>query len=204
MLPTVLKNFNLFVDGQGYAGRVQEVTLPKLVHRTEEFRLGGLDTPVQVDMGMEKLESEFTLSEYDTHIIRLFGMEDSSLIPIPLRGSGLNNMADAPVGLTGKGQISFTLRGGLDNEMESRVIPVAIHFEGSVIELDPGQWKVGENPGLRIRLALRYYRLKINSENLIEIDIDNMIRKVNGIDQIHLTSRRTGKTLTDSVRNVSA
>ena len=30
IIPKILKNFNLFIDGRGYAGRVEEVTLPKL------------------------------------------------------------------------------------------------------------------------------------------------------------------------------
>ena len=38
MLPRILKNFNLFVDGRGYAGRVDEITLPKLTIKTEEFQ----------------------------------------------------------------------------------------------------------------------------------------------------------------------
>ena len=73
MIPKVLKNFNLSIDGVGYAGRVQEVTLPKLAHRTEEFKMGGLDTPVQIGMGLEKLECDLTLSEYDINVVKLFG-----------------------------------------------------------------------------------------------------------------------------------
>ncbi len=194
MLPKVLKNFNLFVDGRGYAGRVQEVTLPKLVNKTEEFQLGGLDTPVQVDMGMDKLECDLTLNEYDPYIIKLFGMEDDSLIPIPLRGSGLDavvNVVTDFVGLTSSGQIALTLRGGLSDEVENKVIPVVIYLEGTVIELDFGQWKAGESSQLRIRLALRYYRLNMDKENLIEIDVDNMIRRVGDNDQIHITQRRS-------------
>ena len=176
MLPKVLKNFNLFLDGRGYAGLVEQVTLPKLIHRTEEFRLGGLDTPVQVDMGMEKLECEFSLSEYDVFIIRQFGIVDESKIPIQLRGSGFGGSAMA--------KIPFTLRGGLSDEMNNTVLPVAIFLQGSVIELDLGQWKAGENPGLRIRLALRYYRLELNEKELIEIDVDNRVRRVDGQNQI--------------------
>jgi P2 family phage contractile tail tube protein len=37
----ILKNFNLFVDGRGYAGRAEEVTPPKLTIKTEELRAGG-------------------------------------------------------------------------------------------------------------------------------------------------------------------
>ena len=182
MLPRVLKNFNLMIDGIGYAGRVQEVTLPKLAHRTEEFKLGGLDMPVQVDMGMEKLESELTLSEYDPYVIRLFGIEDESSIPIPLRGSLLDLFTD--IGATNSNKIAFTLRGGLGDELNDTVIPVVVYYEGAIIELDFGQWKAGENAPLKMRLALRYYRLTINQEDLVEIDVDNRIRKINGYDQI--------------------
>ncbi len=192
MLPKVLKNFNLFVDGRGYAGRVQEVTLPKLALKTEEFQMGGLDTPVQIDVGMEKLESEFTLSEYDPFVIKMFGIADNSFLPIPFRGVAepivdkLDEVLDR-VGLRdaiSNGQIAFTLRGGLGDEIENKTIPVVVHYEGSVIELDFGQWKAGENAPLRIRLALRYYRLTMNGEELVEIDVDNRVRKFNGDDQI--------------------
>ena len=44
--PRVLKNMNLFVDGRGYAGRVDEIELPKLTLKTEEHRAGGMDVPV--------------------------------------------------------------------------------------------------------------------------------------------------------------
>jgi UDP-N-acetylmuramoyl-L-alanyl-D-glutamate--2,6-diaminopimelate ligase len=58
MLPKILKNFNVFVDGRGYAGKIDEITLPKLTIKTEEYRAGGMDIPVSIDMGMEKLEAD--------------------------------------------------------------------------------------------------------------------------------------------------
>ena len=42
-LPRVLKNMNLFVDGRGYAGRIDEIQLPKLTLKTEEHRAIGMD-----------------------------------------------------------------------------------------------------------------------------------------------------------------
>ena len=48
-LPRVLKNMNLFVDGRGYAGRIDEIQLPKLTLKTEEHRAGGMDLPVEID-----------------------------------------------------------------------------------------------------------------------------------------------------------
>ena len=39
MLPKILKNFNVFVDGRGYAGRVEEITLPKLTIKTKSIKV---------------------------------------------------------------------------------------------------------------------------------------------------------------------
>ena len=55
MIPKILKNFNLFIDGRGYAGKCDEVNPPKLNIKSEEYRAGGLDAPIPIDMGMEKL-----------------------------------------------------------------------------------------------------------------------------------------------------
>jgi len=180
MLPKVLKGFNLFIDGRGYAGRIEEVTLPKLVNRTEEYRLGGLDTPVQVDMGMEKLECDLTLSEYDVHLIKSFGIDNESLLINTMQRIGLGGTT----GLTPRGLIPLSMRGGLSDEVDDKVVPVVINAEGSIVELDMGQWRAGEKTTLKIRLALRYYRLTVDNESLIEIDVDNRIRQVAGKDQI--------------------
>lgn len=192
MLPRVLKNFNLFVDGRGYAGRVEEVTLPKLTIKTEDYQLGGLDTPVQLDMGMDKLECELTLSEYDTHAIKLFGITDSSDIPTIARGSFVDPILNAITSVSGSGQIALTLRGGLGGETLAEVTPAVIGLTGNVIELDFGQWKAGEHAPLRIRLALRYYKLQIGAENLVEIDVENKLRKINGADQVSALKGITG------------
>jgi len=40
MFPTTLKNMNLYIDGKGYAGVIEEITLPKLTLKSEEFRGG--------------------------------------------------------------------------------------------------------------------------------------------------------------------
>ena len=61
MIPKILKNFNLFIDGRGYVGKCEEVNPPKLSIKSEEYKAGGMDAPIAIDMGMEKLEASFTL-----------------------------------------------------------------------------------------------------------------------------------------------
>ena len=71
--PRVMKNMNLFVDGRGYAGRIDEIQLPKLTLKTEEHRAGGMDLPVEIELGMEKLEAEMTFSDYDPELSSCLG-----------------------------------------------------------------------------------------------------------------------------------
>jgi uncharacterized protein len=157
MLPKILKNFNAFVDGRGYAGRIDEITLPKLVIKTEEHRAGGMDIPVAIDMGMEKLEAELTFAEYDREIFRLFGLVSGN-------------------------PISLTLRGGLQASGEAEA--VVINLRGQIKEIDAGTWKAADKTTLKCTFAASYYKLTIGRHELIEIDAENMVRKINGIDQM--------------------
>ena len=157
MLPKILKNFSAFVDGRGYAGRVDEITLPKLSIKTEEYRGGGMDVPIDIDLGMEKLEAEITFSEYDPELFRLFGIMDNSTV-------------------------NYTLRGGLQGTGDAE--PVVINLRGKIKELDSGSWKAGDKATLKCMIAIFYYKLTIDRRELIEIDAENMIRKINGVDQL--------------------
>ena len=52
MRPEVLKNLNLHLDGVGKAGRIEEFVTPKITHKTEEFRAGGMNAPIELEMGI--------------------------------------------------------------------------------------------------------------------------------------------------------
>jgi P2 family phage contractile tail tube protein len=133
MLDDILKNMALFVDGRGYAGNVEELTLPKLTLKTEEFRNGGMDAPIEVEMGMEKLESEFTLTRFDKNVLKLFGLAPGQLTPLTIRGAVIS-----------------------DDGTQTAVV---VNLQGIVREMDPGNWKPGEKATLKVMLALRYYKL---------------------------------------------
>ncbi|WP_369674346.1 phage major tail tube protein, partial [Enterococcus faecium] len=74
MLPQVIRAMNLFADGKGYAGVVEEVTPPKLTLKTEEFKAGGMDAPLELDQGMEKLECNFTVASYEKELFAAYGL----------------------------------------------------------------------------------------------------------------------------------
>lgn len=154
----VLRNVNLFVDGRGYAGRVQQVTLPKLSVKTEEHRAGGMDAPVEIDMGMEKLECGFTMGSVDADLLRRWGLASGETTPLVFRGA-------------------------LQSE-DGGVKAVTATCRGLLREIDYGDWAPGEKAELSAMMAVRRYRLEIDGATIHDIDVDNMVRIVNGTDQL--------------------
>lgn len=85
MIPKTLKNFTAFIDGVGYAGLIEEGTMPKLALVTEEYQGGGMGGKIDIDMGsVEKLEMELSFAEYNPAIISQFGKND---LPVSMRGA---------------------------------------------------------------------------------------------------------------------
>ena len=158
MIVNVLKNVNLFVDGRGYAGQVMEVNLPKLTIKTEDHRDGGMDAPAEIDMGMEKLECDFSTSNIDAELLNSWGLAPGNLVPV-------------------------TFRGALENE-DGTVTGVTASVRGTVKEVDWGTWKPGEKVPLKCAMAVRYYKFEHADTVVHEIDVDNMTRIINGTDRL--------------------
>jgi len=158
MIPRNLKNFSLFVNGKGYAGLVTELTLPKLSVKTEEFRAAGMDTSIPIDMGLDALSCSFTLAEYTADILSLFGLRDGS-------------------------KVNLTFRGALDDG-GPQVSPIVINITGMWKEVDLGSWQPGSMNQLKVSVNAIYYKLAMDSDVLIEIDVINMVRSIKGKDQL--------------------
>lgn len=154
----VLKNFNLFVDGRGYAGQGEEYTPPVLQIKQEEWRGAGMDAPEQIDMGMEAIETSFNLLSYDPNILGLFGLVPGGQVGVIIRGA-----LQGPAGV---------------------VTPVQHIMRGKVSTMDSGSWKPGEKPMLSCTMSLHFYSLIHGGREIHTIDIRNYIRRINGVDQL--------------------
>lgn len=154
----ILKHFDLFVDGVGHAGEIEELQLPTLAITEEDFRAGGMDIPIGIDMGMEKMEVSFTLSGPSKNALSLFG-------------------------LAGGAQTQFTARGSLESFGGVKT-PVAVAMRGKIKSIEPGAWQGGQKSSFAFSVSLTYFRYEQAGESLIEIDAINMIRIINGVDQL--------------------
>lgn len=154
----ILKYLNLTVDGRGYAGKIEEYNAPDLTLTTEDFRAGGMDAPIDIEMGMEKLTCSFVLTSYDADVLALWGVK---------KGGG----------------VQFTARGSLES-LDGSNKAVIHNMTGTVLSVARGTWGSGNKPSLTITLTLTFYRETHDGRVLHEIDVPNMIRVVDGTDQL--------------------
>lgn len=159
MLPSVLKNFNLFNEGASYMGVAEEVKLPKLKRKMDDFRGGGMNGPVKIDLGQEGLEMEFT-------------------------GAGILEQVLQQYGCTKVAGIGLRFAGAYQRDDTAQVQAVEVVVRGRHEELDMGDAKGGDKGKLVVKSTLSYYRLSIDNKVVIEIDLLNMIEVINDVDML--------------------
>lgn len=157
-LPKVLKNMNLFGDGQSYLGQIEEVTVPKLAIKAEAWRGGGMLGEVDLDMGLEKLECEW-------------------------KPGGLLKVAFNQFGRSTIDGVQLRWLGAYQDDSTGQVMAAEVAMRGRHMEIDNGTAKPGDKGGQTIKTSLAYYRLKLDGSVRIEIDMMNCVFIVDGIDR---------------------
>ena len=158
-LPRKLKNMNLFNDGVSFVGVATEVVLPTLTRKLEEYRGAGMNGPVDVDLGMEKLTVEHTYGGIVRELFTQFGIT---------RADG----------------VLLRFAGAYQRDDSGQVDAVEVVVRGRHEEIDPGKAKPGDGTEFKFKTACSYYKLSINGEVLVEIDMLNMVENIGGEDRL--------------------
>lgn len=158
-LPKKLRDFNLFGDGNSWQGQIAELTLPTLARVVEDYRGGGMDGAVEIDMGQEKIEFEWTAGGLLAEIFDGFGA--SRLDATMLRFAG-----------------------AYYSETDGATTAVEIIVRGRHREIDMGTAKPGENNEIKVITSCSYYKLIIDGEKVLEIDLPGYVFKVRGEDRL--------------------
>lgn len=152
----VRKAISLFVNGKGYAGQIEDFNAPKLAQKVEAFRAGGMNAEIDLRMGMEKMECDFSLVQYSADVLALFGVAAGSTVPLVAREA-------------------------LES-YDGTVTPVIHTMFGTILSLDPGTSQSGNKTTLKAMVSLTYYKLQHGSRVVQEIDVPNMVHVVDGVD----------------------
>lgn len=160
-LPKKLKHMNLFNNGVSYVGQCPSVTLPKLSRKLEAFRAGGMDGPVKVDLGHgdDGIQMEWTLGGWELTVLRQYGA-------VKVDGAMLR------------------WAGSVQRDDTEEVSAVEVVVRGRHEEIDFGDSKPGEDTEQKITTTCTYYKLSIDGNVEIEIDLLNFVFVVNGKDML--------------------
>lgn len=158
-LPKKLKHMNLFNDGNSYVGVSKTVTLPTLSRKMEAWRAAGMDGPVKVDMGHsdDGIQLEWTLGGWDLTVLRQFGA---------IRADG----------------VMLRWAGSVQRDDTGEVSAVEVVVRGRHEEIGFGDSESGEDTEHSITTTCSYYKLTIDGNVEIEIDLLNFVFNVNGED----------------------
>lgn len=156
MLPRILKNYNAYVNGISFAGRIDEIELPEISIKMEEMRSGGMDGSVEIDMGQDVMTSKLTIKDPDAGILKLVGVANTRVL----------------------------FRGSFVRDHDNTRIAVAVELGGKIKKITYGSWKAGETNSTEYEYTADYYKLTVAGEELHEIDVINMIRMIGGTDQL--------------------
>jgi len=154
-LPRLLKNFNIYLDGDSYAGRCDSVTLPNITAVVESHRAGGMNGSVEVELGLELMTMSLVISDFDPKLVSLF------------------NQAELPI----------TLRGSVQAQ-HKQAEPVVINIRGLHKGLEFGDWSGGSKTTQTLQISLNYFRYRQKDVEYAEIDLLNMVQKIGGVDQL--------------------
>lgn len=168
-MPRKLKNLNLFNDGNSYLGVVKSVTLPPLGRKMEAYRGGGMNGSVKADLGFsdDGIQFEWKTGGLDLIAMRQFGSVNAS--GIMLRFSGAFQQDDT-------GDVS--------------TVEVVVRGRHETIEM--GDASPGEDTEHSITTTCSYYKLTVDNEDIIEIDLLNFIEKVDGVDMLEKQRQALG------------
>jgi P2 family phage contractile tail tube protein len=152
-----LVGFSVSVDGRGYVGEA-DITLPALSLKTETAPGGAADFKIQAG-GMDEMDAVLMFESYPVDVLKQFGVEGDTMTPLTARGS-------------------IRRPGGEE-------VPALVQMRGLIYQLSGPDWKRGEGAiNNEVTVSLRYYRLEVAGEELVEIDAVNHVRRVGGVDQL--------------------
>ncbi|HEM7785398.1 TPA: phage major tail tube protein [Acinetobacter baumannii] len=168
-LPKKLKLMNLYNEGNSYLGQTGEVTLPKLGRKFENWRGGGMNGNAKVDFGLsdDAIEMTWKLGGIDKLVLQQFGAATI-------------------------GAIGLRFAGSYQRDDTRELTAVEIVIRGRHEEIDFGNAKPGDDTETTVKTIWSYYKLTIDGEVIIEIDIPGVKEIVNGVDLLEKHRQNIG------------
>jgi len=149
----ILRDMNILVDGIGNLGISKSVELPKIEFLTSER--GGAMAVEEVIPLIKAMSAKITLNEYNGEAFSAANKVFGSGTTIFIKGSTVQGDVKTPILATIKGKV--------------KVIENPFPESGKEVEMN-------------MEISVTAYSFEINGQKKIDIDVDNMICVIDGVD----------------------
>ncbi len=154
-----ITNGNVYLDGESFMGRAEEVTLPKVVTKFVEHPALGLHGTLELPAGIEKMEAKIKWGNVYTEALR------KAANPYESRTIMVRSSAEI---YTNQGRISE--------------FPCVTLMQGFFKGIDAGVYKQNEAVGQENDLTCHYLKVIHSGVTIVEVDVMNNIFKAEGQD----------------------
>ncbi|EAM6405827.1 phage major tail tube protein [Salmonella enterica] len=157
----IITNANIYLNGKNFLGRAEEVKLPDIATVVQEHKALGKIGKVELPYGFDKMEGE----------IKWNGLypEAAKLVANPFKVYQLQLRASV-VRYAGSGR----------QDEVPLVVTLSVNFKKSPL----GTFKQLEAPDLNSEYGCTYVKMMLDGEEIMELDVDNNIFRVDGQDMI--------------------
>ncbi|OYQ75242.1 phage major tail tube protein [Wohlfahrtiimonas sp. G9077] len=168
VLPRILRAFDLYVGDNNYAGTCEKIKLPKNSPKLEELNAGGLSRPLKVAVGYDAdWEMSFSTKGLD---FDLLVNSNCSVDGVPIMILGSLGEGDSCIERAFKA-----------------------YFWGQIQEADAGDLSLNELSTNDVTLAVARVQYFVDGKEIYFEDPMNMIRRINGKDQLAERRRHLGR-----------
>jgi len=154
-----ITNANVYIDGNSFLGRAEEINLPQIKHALAEHKALGMVGKAEFFSGIDKLECKIKWASLYSEVMKKAAT--------PFKSVQLQARASLET-YTGQGRTAE--------------VPVAVYLTGVFKDFPLGNFKQHDNAEFETNLAVYYAKMEIEGQVIFEIDILENIYKVDGED----------------------
>lgn len=162
-------NANVYIDGESYLGRAEEINLPLIKTKDGDHVALGMIGDLDYPTGFEKMEMD---------------VKWNSIYPEVYK-----KIANVYTGLNLQIRSSSEIWEGNTRVNQEGVV---IYVKARPKEFGQLGIKARDNMDVPSKYSVTYYKLEINGEEIFELDLEAMIYKVNGEDMMALYRSHLG------------
>lgn len=156
-----LTNANVYVDGASLLGRAEEINLPVIKHKMVDHKALGMVGTAEFFAGIDKMEAKIKWNSFYSDVLKKAA---DPMTPVQL-------------------QVRSSLENWGSSGRQSEKACVA-YITASYKDFPGGNFKQHDNVEAESNLSVYYYKLEIDGQVIVEIDVLANIYKVDGVDKL--------------------